>query len=187
MQQWQAAASVAELRALFSVAPFAGAPLPPLQHYGQQPHQVMYAGFWPRFVAVIIDGMIMAAGSCFIAVCIGSVFGARGGMRIGPSGTGSSLAVEVLFQLVKIIISWLYCSMMESGPWQATLGKKALGLVVTDLQGNRITFGRATGRHFAKIISAIILLIGYMMAGWTEKKQALHDMIAGTLVVKRQA
>jgi uncharacterized RDD family membrane protein YckC len=58
----------------------------------------------------------------------------------------------------------------------------ALSMKVTDLQGNRISFARATGRHFAKYISAMILLIGYIMAGFTERKQALHDMIAGTLV-----
>ncbi len=73
---------------------------------------------------------------------------------------------------------------MESSPNQATLGKMALSLKVTDMNGERVTFGRATGRHFGKYVSAIILLIGFMMAGWTAKKQALHDMMAGTLVVK---
>jgi uncharacterized RDD family membrane protein YckC len=74
---------------------------------------------------------------------------------------------------------------MESSSWQATLGKKAVGIVVTDLDGNRISFARAFGRYFAKLISLITLCIGYMMAGFTEKKQCLHDMICGTLVVKR--
>jgi uncharacterized RDD family membrane protein YckC len=74
---------------------------------------------------------------------------------------------------------------MESSAWQGTLGKKALGLTVTDLEGRRISFGRATGRYFAKIISTLILCIGYMMAGFTERKQALHDMIAGTLVLRK--
>jgi len=71
----------------------------------------------------------------------------------------------------------------ESSRKQATLGKRALGIIVTDLHGNRISNGRAVGRYFAKLLSALILLIGYFMAGFTEKKQALHDMIAGTLVV----
>jgi uncharacterized RDD family membrane protein YckC len=75
---------------------------------------------------------------------------------------------------------------MESSSKQATLGKMALALKVTDLQGRRISFARATGRHFAKIISGMILLIGYIMAGFTERKQALHDMIAGTLVIRTQ-
>jgi uncharacterized RDD family membrane protein YckC len=74
---------------------------------------------------------------------------------------------------------------MESSSWQATLGKKALGMEVTDMEGRRIGFGRATGRTFGKIISAFILYIGFLMAAFTEKKQALHDMIAGCLVIKK--
>ncbi|MGC4090180.1 MAG: RDD family protein [Polyangiaceae bacterium] len=80
--------------------------------------------------------------------------------------------------------SWLYFAIMESSPRQATVGKLALGLAVTDENGRRIGFGRATGRYFAKIISSIILLIGFMMVGWTARKQGLHDLIAGTLVYK---
>jgi uncharacterized RDD family membrane protein YckC len=87
--------------------------------------------------------------------------------------------------LLRIVLHWLYYSLLESSAWQATLGKKALGLEVTDLDGNRIGFGRATGRFFAKFISWIILLIGYIMAGFTEKKQALHDILAGTLVIRK--
>ena len=75
---------------------------------------------------------------------------------------------------------------MESSSRQATVGKMALGLKVTDLEGRRISFARASGRHFAKYISGMILLIGYIMAGFTERKQALHDMIAGTLVQRTQ-
>ncbi len=75
---------------------------------------------------------------------------------------------------------------MESSSQQATLGKIALGIMVTDLSGNRISFARASGRHFTKILSGIILYIGFIMAGFTEKKQALHDIIADCLVVKKQ-
>ncbi len=80
---------------------------------------------------------------------------------------------------------WLYFALMESSVKQGTLGKMALGIIVTDANGNRISFGRATGRYFGKIISGAILCIGYIMAGFTEKKQALHDMIAGCLVVNK--
>jgi uncharacterized RDD family membrane protein YckC len=76
---------------------------------------------------------------------------------------------------------------MESAPQQATLGKMALGLKVTDLQGEPISFARATGRYFGKIVSSLIFFVGFMMTGWTEKKQALHDIMAGTLVVKKQS
>jgi uncharacterized RDD family membrane protein YckC len=76
--------------------------------------------------------------------------------------------------------------LLLSSPWQATIGKKLLGLKVTDEFGQRISFGRATGRHFAKIISMIICFIGFIMAAFTYHKRALHDMIAGTLVMKER-
>ncbi|MCX7570736.1 RDD family protein [Tumebacillus sp. DT12] len=123
-----------------------------------------YAGFWLRFGAVIIDWILM-----------GLVNGVLRGM------TGD----EFLYSVLTLLTGWLYYALMESSAHQATLGKKVIGIRVTDLDGNRIGFGRATGRHFGKIISAILLLIGYIMAAFTEKKQALHDILAGTLVVKR--
>lgn len=125
---------------------------------------VEYAGFWRRFAAYLIDSIIF-----FVAFFI--LFGIVG---------------EEVGNLLSIVVSWLYFALMESSPYQGTLGKQAMGIQVTDLNGNRISFGRATGRHFAKILSAIILLIGYFMAGFTAKKQALHDMIAGCLVTKKR-
>jgi uncharacterized RDD family membrane protein YckC len=118
-----------------------------------------YAGFWLRLAAHIIDSLIL--------VLINAVFFA------------TKLRYFVIFT------GWLYYALMESSEKQATLGKMVLGLYVTDLEGNRISFGRATGRYFAKYISAFILCIGFMMAGWTKEKQTLHDMIAGTLVFKK--
>jgi len=85
--------------------------------------------------------------------------------------------------LLSVIMSWLYFALMESSSRGATLGKMALGIRVTDLSGNRISFGKATGRYFGKIVSSMILMIGYLMAAFTERKQALHDMMAGCLVV----
>jgi len=82
------------------------------------------------------------------------------------------------------VIQWLYFAVMESSKHQGTLGKLALGIKVTDMNGDRISFGRATGRYFGKIISGMIIYIGYIMAGLTEKKQALHDMMASCLVIK---
>jgi uncharacterized RDD family membrane protein YckC len=74
---------------------------------------------------------------------------------------------------------------MESSSKRATLGKMALGIIVTDLEGKRISFGRATGRFFSKILSGIIIYIGFIMVAFTDKKQGLHDMIAGTLVIAK--
>jgi uncharacterized RDD family membrane protein YckC len=84
-----------------------------------------------------------------------------------------------------LIGPWLYFALQESSERQATLGKMALKIYVTDLQGRRISFGQATGRYFGKILSTLILGIGYMMAGFTAQKQALHDMMASTLVKRR--
>lgn len=92
--------------------------------------------------------------------------------------------LQKIFWLV-ILLTWLYYGLLESSAWQATLGKKALGLEVTDLRGTRVTFGRATGRYFARYISIMTIGIGFLMAGFTEKKQALHDIIAGTLVIRK--
>jgi len=84
-----------------------------------------------------------------------------------------------------VIVQWLYFAGMESSTRQATFGKAAMSLRVTDGNGQPLTFGHATGRFFAKIVSGMIpLAIGYIMAGFTAKKQALHDMIASTLVLR---
>jgi uncharacterized RDD family membrane protein YckC len=92
----------------------------------------------------------------------------------------------VLWWLVMIVVNWLYHALQESGPRHATVGKKLMGIVVTDMQGQPITFARATGRHFARIVAAMIpLAFGFILAAFTEKRQALHDMIASTLVMKK--
>jgi len=87
--------------------------------------------------------------------------------------------------ILGIILGWVYFAIMESSSTQGTLGKMALGIKVTDLEGSRVGFGKATGRHFGKIISALILLIGFIMVAFTQKKQGLHDMMAGCLVVNK--
>lgn len=87
--------------------------------------------------------------------------------------------------IVIIVATWLYFAVMESSPWQATLGKKLLGLHVTDLNGQRLTLGRATGRTLAKYLSSMTMGIGYLLCGFTERKQALHDVVAKCLVLRR--
>lgn len=91
----------------------------------------------------------------------------------------------MIVNIFTILVSWLYYAIMESSSKQGTLGKMATGLKVTDLNGNRISFGRASGRYFGRILSGIILDIGFLMIAFTQKKQGLHDMIAETLVVKK--
>jgi uncharacterized RDD family membrane protein YckC len=99
--------------------------------------------------------------------------------------TGLYAQTDGLFQLSGILLPWLYYAGMESSEHQATLGKLALNIRVTDIEGHRIGFLRATVRHIAKILSGMLLMIGYIMIAFTAKKQGLHDLIAGCLVVNR--
>ncbi len=147
-----------------------------------------YAGFWRRFAAVFIDGILLFIVGMIISFPISAITRIHairsGGMN--PMDFSMILAGQILVGVIQIVGCWLYFALMESSYYQATLGKMLLGIKVTDLAGNRISFGKATGRYFAKFISSLTCLVGYIMAGFTEKKQALHDMIAGSLVdVKR--
>ena len=135
---------------------------------------VQYAGFWRRVAAALIDYVTVQI--VVSAVSIGAL-----GFAFAPSRLAT--AASVIVDVVTLVGVWLYHALMESSSLQATLGKMALGIVVTDLEGKRISFGRATARYWSQILSGLILGIGYLMAGFTERKQALHDMIAQTLVV----
>ena len=101
-------------------------------------------------------------------------------------GIGIHLVRGIVIWTMFLCAGWIYEAAMESSSKQATLGKMALRLKVTDEHGSRISFARASARYFSKILSRMILMIGYIMAGFTARKQALHDMIAGTLVVRTQ-
>jgi predicted Zn finger-like uncharacterized protein len=136
-----------------------------------------YAGFWKRFAASIIDGLILMFCGFIIGGFIGLVYGFT---------TGTSAGAGALGNIGGLLLGWLYYAIMESSSTQSTLGKMALGIKVTDLSGNTISFGRATGRYFGKIVSAIIFFIGYLMVAFTSRKQGLHDMMARCLVVNRR-
>jgi uncharacterized RDD family membrane protein YckC/Tfp pilus assembly major pilin PilA len=125
---------------------------------GDAPGTGIYAGFWKRFVAYILDFVLLSVLYFFI---------------------GS--------YLILLLITWLYYALMESSSSQATLGKMALGIKVVDMKGNRISFLRATGRLLGKILSSLIFSIGYIMAGLTSRKQALHDLMADCLVINKDA
>ena len=185
----------------------AGIPLPPpplLQPAGPayvtpdwQPAPVVaYAGFWLRVVANLLDGFILAVpvGIVIVILILSSSLGTF--MRNFPNppdppdpseAFGVAIAIGIgVFILLAIVGNWLYFACFESSTWQATPGKKVLNIAVTDMTGSRITFGRASGRFFAKFITRLIPLgIGFILAGITERKQALHDMIASTLVLRR--
>lgn len=149
-----------------------------------EPPPLAYAGFWERFFAMLIDGIIIEV----INYLVGLAFG----FSYFEGGTDRYRSINSFFyssfrgdSIVDLIVSWLYYALQESGPAQATLGKRALGMQVVGQSGQRISFINATGRHFGKIVSVLILFIGYLMVIWDDRKQALHDKMAGTFVVKR--
>jgi len=141
-----------------------------------RPASLGWAGFWRRLGALFIDLALLSV----VALPAGAAFVvAADGLGLGPNVAFAAGLV------IGLLADWVYHAAMESSQYQATLGKMALGIIVTDLNGNTITFGRATGRHFGKFVSGLLCGIGYIMAGFTEKKQALHDMMAGCLVMCR--
>ncbi|MBV8392745.1 MAG: RDD family protein [Alphaproteobacteria bacterium] len=138
-----------------------------------------YGGFWIRVVAYIIDIILLDIGLYIVAAIVG--------MPVVPThySAGDSLTDALgQFQLLSLVVTWLYFSLMESSARGATVGKMAVGLRVVTDQGNRLSFLRATGRFFAKFVSALLLGIGFLMVAFTDTKRGLHDMMAGTLVVK---
>ena len=155
--------------------------------------RVEYGGFWLRFLAFLIDSVVMSIGVFVVVIPLIFLTGLGTLLsQIHPeegfndAGFWLIMGVIFLFATVSLAVTWLYHAWMESSEWQATVGKKALGLIVTDIAGRRVSFGRATGRHFGKIVTNMVpAFIGYIMAGFTERKQALHDMIAGCLILRR--
>jgi uncharacterized RDD family membrane protein YckC len=149
---------------------------------GQPP----YAGFWWRFLAMLIDSVILQAAACLMGLGLGLLYG------IALGSLGSQEITKSMFELILNLVSfgvgvvsgWLYFACQESSEWQATVGKRVCGLKVTDAEGCRISFKKATGRYFGKILSGFTCAVGYIIAAFTEKRQALHDIIAGTLVMK---
>lgn len=138
-----------------------------------------YAGFILRFLAFCIDTAVLFLGLFVLQVLLSI------SMDVGyVSGLPQLTPTVVSYNLVGVLAVWLYYALFESSAWQATLGKRFCKIKVTDLQGQRISFWRATGRYFGKYLSTLIFCIGYLMILFTEKKQALHDLLASTLVIR---
>jgi uncharacterized RDD family membrane protein YckC len=161
-----------------------------------------YAGFWIRFGAYLIDSIIVGIPLSIISIIIFILFFGTSdvfySMMSDPayldreltdqealSFMGSYFGAVIVTCLISFVTAVAYFAGLHASKWQGTLGKKILGLKVTDLSGNRISFWRAFGRYLAMSFLSGILLIGYIIAAFTEKKQGLHDFIAGTLVVKK--
>jgi len=131
----------------------------------------VYAGFWRRVAAYLIDGALLATVELVLAAGI---------LMMAPR----DLRAWANLAPVSAAISWAYFSLFESSPMRATVGKYALGLYVSDTHGDPITFRRATARYWLKILSSLSLMVGWLMTAFTPRKQALHDLLAGTLVLR---
>lgn len=137
-----------------------------------------YSGFWRRAFGWLVDCVVLYLALVVLGAIVGVLVRA-------VTGKSAGLALREVAVVGTLFLPWLYYAVMESSALQATVGKLAAGIKVTDLAGNRVTFGRATGRYFAHILSGISLGVGYAMVVFTSQRQALHDMVAGTLVVRR--
>ena len=148
--------------------------------------EVVYAGFWKRVAANIIDSFVVGIVGGIIGAILGGIIGAIFGLN-GGLGGGGFLVIQLVTNLVSIAITAGYYAWFHSSTNQATLGKLAIGIKVVRSDGEAISFARGVGRYFAFLLSSMILAIGLVMAAFTERKQGLHDMICDTLVVDKWA
>lgn len=147
------------------------------QEEDRNPIHLTYAGFSVRLVAFLIDWLLLSVLSAVALLLLG--------LPLVPEITNYEARLKMNF--ISIVISWLYYAGFESSSYQATPGKQAVGIFVADTEGYSISFSRATGRFFGKLLSGLIVLIGYIMAAFTKRRQALHDLLAKTLVLKHPA
>ncbi len=158
-----------------------------------EPREVKYAGFWLRLAAYIIDYIVLqlVVGIMSLPFMVGMITGIIAASKEASEGpeiiaiVGVIMSFVFVIVIISLIVGWLYYALLESSKYQGTLGKVAVGIKVTDTIGNKITFARATGRYFGKIISSMTIYIGFIMAGFTVKKQALHDIMSDCLVIKK--
>lgn len=147
------------------------------------PRRFAYAGFWLRLAAYLLDSILLGL-TAGIAVFMPLMSrGAISQNNFWDIYTGTTQQYVAL-RLLMLMIQWAYFALLESSPWQASLGKRMLGLKVTDLDGKRISFGRASARYFCTLLSGFILMIGFIMIAFTQKKQGLHDILTACLVIK---
>lgn len=148
--------------------------------------EVVQAGFWKRTAAYLIDGVLVGVVSQVIQFAAMLGFLGFGGRRPDPSTIGGILMLVLLY-MMPLAMSALYFGLFHASTKQATLGKMAVGIKVVRSDGSRISVGRGIGRYFGFLLSSLTIFIGFLMAAFTERKQALHDMLCDTLVVDKWA
>jgi uncharacterized RDD family membrane protein YckC len=145
-----------------------------------------YVGFWPRFLALFIDNIILQVAAYIVTFAIMIPLGIVGAATGGEEGMSTGLSIGQLIAFAPtLVMGWLYFAWMDSSPHQGTLGKIVMGIKITDLEGQRIGFGQATWRYFAKIISTIVCYLGLLAVAWDPRHQGWHDHLASTFVVRR--
>ncbi len=142
-----------------------------------------YAGFWRRAWAGTIDVGLEATGALGVTFAIDFAF-SRVGRMLGYEPWISKVATGIAYILVLTVGAWLYGAFAESSSRRATLGKRIMGLQVVTADGGRVSFGQATVRHFMKFLSLFSAGFGFMMAAWTKRRQALHDMPCDCIVIR---
>lgn len=153
---------------------------------------MLYAGFWKRLCAYFLDGIvtyILFVVFGLLIIVIRKLFG-WWPITAAPVALEELPPIRLYLQIFVgflpfIIFKWLYYAIMEASRLRSTFGKKIMGLVVVDERLGRVSFWRASGRYWARFLSILTVSIGYMMAGFTAKKQALHDLVTGTLVLNQ--
>jgi len=176
--------AVQQCTALFSLWEIVVTNAPPPPVWDATPPGIAtteYGGFWLRVVAYLLDAILLNIAFGIISMVFGITMIPA---NFATMDTHDAMTSMGTLQLISLVVTWLYFSLMESSARGATVGKMAVGLRVVTEQGNRLSFLNATGRFFAKLVSAIILCIGFLMVAFTDRKRGLHDMIASTLVVK---
>jgi len=163
-------------------SPAAGAK-PPSNRVPDTADKIEYAGFWLRFLAGAVDVCVEAVGALLITLAIDFVL-RHFGRTFGIDRWNAKVFAGFAYIPILAVGSWLYCAFTESSAWRATLGKRLLGLQVINIDGGRVSFGQATVRHFMKFLSFFSAMIGFMMAGWTKRRQALHDIPTDCLVIR---
>jgi len=157
--------------------------IPAVHELSGLPPRPAFAGFWLRAAAYLIDTVLISLVFGLIASFYPSTF-----IKFPDTASTSLSSLPQLTPIafgITLTATWFYYTMFEASIWQATPGKRVMRLYVADLSGQRVTFARAAARNVAKMISSLTFLVGYLVAGFTEKKQALHDILASCLVLRR--
>ncbi len=143
---------------------------------------VRYGGFWRRFAAGCVDALVLF----FPNAILRELSGLPSPLSLRPL-PDDMLGRSLMMTAIMTLVTWWYCARLESSHWQGTLGQQLLGMRVTDLAGRRISFLRATARYFGQWLSLLLCGVGYLFNLWTSRRQTLHDIVAGCVIVRPNA